>query len=95
MNDGYLSKSKLHSTLKNFSKIEGLGLEPVMSMHDLLEIIKDMPSEDVVPVIRCFECGWRREEEYKKGFCPNVGTFVDDYFYCADGERKTDNWRPT
>ena len=67
-------------------------------------LFKDIPSADVVPVVRCKDCRWwDNSEDSPYGYCMamkhgymsenwEIGiyrTYKGD-FYCADGERKDD-----
>lgn len=44
------------------------------------ECAKDCP---LVEIVTCKDC-----KNNKNGVCPNYRHFVDDDFYCADGERR-------
>ena len=49
--------------------------------------IIDLPSADVVPVVRCKDCKHSREDElWHMRWCK--GVTVKDEHFCADGERK-------
>lgn len=60
--------------------------------HDAIEILAEIefaPTVDAVEVVRCKDCRWRNN----KG-CPYMNYNAaarDDYDYCSDGERRTDN----
>lgn len=41
----------------------------------------------LVEIVTCKDC-----KHNKNGICPNYRHFVDDNFYCADGERK-EEWQ--
>jgi hypothetical protein len=44
-------------------------------------------ANDVVTVVRCRDC--KHSGSFKYGrFCENIEQYVDDDFFCADGERK-------
>ena len=52
--------------------------------------IIDLPSADVVPVVRCKDCKHSREDElWHMRWCK--GLTVKDEHFCADGERKDDD----
>ena len=55
---------------------------------DTLELrINDIPSADVVQVIRCKDCKYSRNDElWHMRWCK--GLTVKDEHFCADGERK-------
>ena len=49
--------------------------------------IIDLPSADVVPVVRCKDCKYSRKDElWHMRWCK--GLTVKDEHFCADGERK-------
>lgn len=52
--------------------------------------INQMPTIDAVPVVRCKDCRWSYKDESTL-VCGYRGFFVNDSFYCADGERKDDD----
>lgn len=64
-----------------------------VTWHDAVVCIKDAPTIDAVPVVRCRECkkyGGRPWENYKNGICSRTdcGVFADDY--CSRGQRRED-----
>lgn len=71
--------------IKREDAIKALHDEPVR----YIKAICDIPSADVVEVVRCKECiyndrGWCGAQEY--------GTrYIEDDDYCSYGERKDDN----
>ena len=55
--------------------------------HNVIGTIRDLPTID--PVVRCKDCRWREREQPGMVYCPNtVGNWVEDDWYCADGERR-------
>ena len=51
--------------------------------------IDDAPTIDAVPVVRCRECKYHEEEEIEMVYCPNIiGGWVENEWFCANGERK-------
>ena len=50
-----------------------------------VRIVKEFPTVDAVPVVRCRECKWYCE--YYCGWRQIIGELPED-FYCADGDRK-------
>ena len=64
---------------------------PIPELYDILE---QMPTADVFPVVRCKDC-----LHYENGFCYNPNTYDDEKtrgntipnWFCADGKRKTDD----
>ena len=72
--------------------------------HQIIGDIEDFPTIDAVPVVRCKDCRWWDSDgEHSYGYCMAMkhGYFSrnweisihrkyrDDWF-CADGERRTD-----
>ena len=50
------------------------------------KLLAEMPSADVVEVVRCKDCKW-----YQNGFCDKVDALlglIRDNDYCSYGERK-------
>ena len=48
-----------------------------------------VPSADVVPVVRCRECRYREKEQPGMVYCPNtVGGWVDKDWFCAGGDKE-------
>lgn len=55
------------------------------------EVIRDVPTVDAVPVIRCRECKYRFENNgHSKNGCPiiDANIWMDDDDFCSYGERK-------
>lgn len=57
--------------------------------------IAKIPTVDAVEVVRCCDCKYRQGAFLSVGFedwrawCPSLGKYVRQEFYCADGERNT------
>ena len=61
---------------------------------DIYQQIANLPTADVVDVVRCSECvNGKKAVINDKGFkiCPASGMEITDNDYCSLGERKTDN----
>ena len=44
---------------------------------------------DVVEAVRCKDCKFHTDEEPGMVYCPGIlGNWVNDDWYCGDGERK-------
>ena len=57
---------------------------------EIRNIVNDVPTADVVEVVRCGECR-KLHHEFKKTYCPLVNTWgINPQWYCADGERRED-----
>lgn len=62
--------------------------------------IIDLPSEDVVPVVRCKDCAWyvrsmikqdgTLDERYKPDWCDLYRRVREETYFCAEGERRID-----
>ena len=50
--------------------------------------INDAPTIDAVPVVRCRECKYHEEEGIEMVYCPNMIGWVENEWFCANGERK-------
>ena len=47
------------------------------------------PYADIVEAVRCKDCKFHTDEEPGMVYCPGIlGNWVNDDWYCADGERK-------
>lgn len=56
------------------------------------EVIDNCPQVDAVQVVRCWDCKHHENEEIGMVYCPNMtGGWVDENWYCADGERIDEN----
>ena len=61
---------------------------------DIYQQIANLPTADVVEVVRCSECEYGKKATINdKGFkiCPASGMEITDNDYCSYGERKTDD----
>lgn len=48
-------------------------------------------ADDVVNVCRCKDCQWfDANDDYYDSYCDKNGISVEEDFYCADGERRTE-----
>ena len=63
----------------------------ITAWHTAEDIADMLIANDVVPVVRCKDCIDSAMYSYGR-FCECHGHYVDDEFYCANGERK-DNER--
>ena len=47
--------------------------------------------DGLVRVVRCKDCRWHEQEQPGMVYCPDVvGSWVEDDWFCADGERRED-----
>jgi len=50
------------------------------------------PTIEAVPVVRCKDCKYHEDEENGMVYCPKmIGGWVEDDWFCADGEPKEEN----
>ena len=63
---------------------KGRGCENVCSQS-----INRIPAANVAEVVRCKDCKFHTDEEPGMVYCPGIlGNWVNDDWYCADGERE-------
>ena len=54
-----------------------------------IQVIEELLTADVVEVVRCKDCKHHQDEVPGMVWCPHVvGNWVNDNWFCADGERK-------
>ena len=54
-------------------------------------VLRKIPTADVVEVVRCKDCKFHTDEEPGMVYCPGIlGNWVNDDWYCGDGERRTE-----
>ena len=62
--------------------------------NSAVELIENAPTVDAVEVVRCKDCKHTDNDVYKnpqyQEWCCRVGYWVDNDWYCADGERRSD-----
>lgn len=57
--------------------------------HDVIDLLKEQPTVDAVPVVRCKDCQWfDANDDYYDSYCDKNGISVEEDFFCADGERR-------
>lgn len=64
---------------------------PIQGHYDMVQIIKNMPTIDAVPVVRCKDCKysehWYRDKK-RCFFWHEVGIGVFEDGFCSYGERR-------
>jgi hypothetical protein len=98
---GYINRELLLKYLETSIVVSGrndvVPLE-LRGVHKVVNRIKTMPTEDVVPVVRCKDCKHYKAQEKSahwenktKYCCRTVTLKVNDNDFCSYGERKGDN----
>ena len=59
--------------------------EAILAVKSILHSAKPI---DAVPVVRCRECKYHEEEGIEMVYCPNMIGWVENEWFCANGERK-------
>lgn len=61
--------------------------------EDILKLVAELPTADVVPVVRCKDCKNYNTFGCADGFgwCENFNNGVTDEHYCSYGERRCSN----
>lgn len=55
------------------------------------DVIDEQPTVDAVPMVRCKDCQyWERDVIFQDGWCRGKRQ-GDPKWFCADGERRTDD----
>ena len=61
--------------------------ETAYGWNECLEIFRNAPAVDAVPVVRCKDClRWKRDAY--GGVCDRYGVRLDGDWFCAGGEKK-------
>ena len=61
------------------------------SREKIRELLRDIPTVDAVPVVRCRECKYRfKNNGHDKSGCPiiDANIWMDDDDFCSHGERE-------
>lgn len=77
--------------------VEQIRWERDMAMQQLSEhgIPFGGNADDVIKVCRCKDCQWfDANDDYYDSYCDKNGISVEEDFYCADGERRSDEQQP-
>lgn len=86
----YIDREKLAERIKlspAFKKFHR-GFESEILQNVVLDLIDNMPTADVVEVVRCHECRWFvNSERCGHPFGLSAGRIIPDN-YCCYGERK-------
>ena len=60
------------------------GFDEFVMALDVIDLVKEMPTVDAVPVVRCKECKW-------KELCQKTLEYKGADGYCSRGERRDEN----
>lgn len=63
----------------------------IPSLIEALRSEKECPTVDAVPVVRCKDCIFRGKDNGNAVYCMVLNIFRVKDFYCADGERRTED----
>ena len=64
---------------------------PVDDFGKIIRCISRTPTADVVEVVRCKDCKYHENERIDMVYCPavlGVGSWVENDWFCKDGERR-------
>lgn len=94
----YINRELLLNDLETSIVVSGRNdIAPLelRGVHKVINRIKAMPTEDVVPVVRCKDCKHCRKDTYfdccDKYSRPFDKLYVEKDHFCSYGERKADN----
>lgn len=59
------------------------------AIEEAMHRFVNLPAIDAVEVVRCKECKWRHDDSNTQ-YLPCTDWYPPDDFYCAYGERRTD-----
>ena len=63
-----------------------------IELSKLVDVMKEVPNEDVVPVVRCKDCIFQGfADEYDRCYCERSGEEIQPNDFCSYGERINDN----
>ena len=86
---------KLEHFEQSSSTLKGIGLEPLMAIKTVGEMVQAMPTVDAEPIVRCKDCDWLGTEDdgvflpdWACGWCPNVACSVKPDGFCDSGKRR-------
>ena len=93
--DDLINEIKYH--LWDWDTVNGITAQTVLKQT--ITDIKNQPTIDAIPVVRCHECKWYKEEKgiVGTGYCTVLKPAGDGQFicwsnwYCGDGKRKDDS----
>ncbi len=63
------------------------GFDEFVIALDVIDLVKEMPTIDAVPVVRCKDCKYYNGIDH---YCVNDGVLVKADDYCSWGERRDD-----
>lgn len=71
---------------------DGWELSRIVQVDERTNVLqRKHPMQFPEAVVRCKDCKWHEDEELGMVWCPNeIGNWVKDDWFCADGERRED-----
>lgn len=67
------------------------GISATLVLKQTVKDIRNCPTVDAVPVVRCKDCKHYVWDEFDGAHvCLSICKFIKPDFWCADGERRTD-----
>ena len=87
----YIDADSLIKTVNGFTKFYHLDR---LSVGTFIDAVVDMPTAEVVEVVRCKDCKHARFHDYAPAECPYYCSIAVNYhtkdFFCSLGERRDD-----
>ena len=76
--------------------IDAVSVMRLIPMEEIVArmAIANAPTADVVEVVRCKDCKHHENERIDMVYCPavlGVGSWVENDWFCKDGERREDD----
>lgn len=69
------------------------GINDVVSLRTILNLVDEAPTVDAVPVVRCVECSFLNTKYFEAGegnyYCHRTGDRTELTDFCSRGEPRT------
>lgn len=96
--DAYAAElRKLRESYQILNDANAADKERLLKLHIMHGIfraekaLKKQPTVDAAQVVRCGECKYAKDENFISAiWCENLEKYLAYDFFCADGERRTD-----
>ena len=83
----YIERSYVEYLVDHFGGMLTWSKEDILS--EIKRNLYKGKKADVVEVVKCKDCKFHTDEEPGMVYCPGIlGNWVNDDWYCGDGERK-------